>query len=696
MTKQSSSRTERRATAGGLLLALVASASAPLAAQGPAWRSALMPAPESLSVGPSRLALDSTFTWTIAGYSDTRLSSALGRALRRLEGRTGLILPRVPVAAESAVAATLVVQVARAGEAVQGADEDESYTLTVSARQVRLEAPTVVGALRGLETFLQLVEGDAAGWYLPEVRIHDRPRFPWRGLLIDVSRHWEPVAVIERNLDAMAAVKLNVFHWHLSDDQGFRVESKRYPRLQEFGSDGQFYTQAQIREIVAYARDRGIRVVPEFDMPGHATSWFAGYPQYASAPGPYSVQRAFGVHDAVFDPTREEIYRFIDGFVGEMARLFPDVYWHVGGDENNGKQWSANPRIQMFMRQHGFADNAALQAYFNRRLLQILARHEKRMVGWDEILHPDLPKSIVIQSWRGVASLAAAARQGYSSILSSGYYLDAMASAADHYRVDPLPDSLRLTPDQAKLVLGGEACMWGEVITPETIDSRIWPRAAAIAERFWSPKTVTDPDDMYRRLAIVNDELEELGISTRSHAARMLSRLVPGLDRRPLEVLLGVAAPTSLGMHRFASQTLMQYIPLTTLSDAAQPDPAAGREVADEVKALLADAPRYGAYRGELQRTFGEWREAGQAIAAEAQRSPLVNDVLPVAMDLAGLGEAGLEAIAYLSAGTTAPPSWVADRTALLARAAQPKANLRLTVVPALRDLIAAAGAARR
>lgn len=238
--------------------------------------------------------------------------------------------------------------------------------------------------------------------------------------------------------------------------------------------------------------------------------------------------------------------------------------------------------------------------------------------------------------------------------------------------------------------------MWGEVITPETIDSRIWPRTAAIAERFWSPKTVVDPEDMYRRLAVVNDELEELGISTTSHTARMLARLVPGLDRRPLEVLLGVASPTSLGMHRFASQTLMQYLPLTTLSDAAVPDPAGGREVASEIRALLADAPRYGAYRGDLARVFADWRDAGQAIAAQAQRSPLVGEVLPVAMDLAGLGQTGLEAVAYLAAGTPAPQTWVTDRTALVGRAAQPKANLRLTVAQALRDLVTAAGAPRQ
>jgi hexosaminidase len=679
-----------------LLLAAPLSAQVPAPGAAPAWRSQLMPVPESLQVQPGRLPLDSTFTYAARGYADPRLLSAMSRAVRRLEGRTGLILPRAPIAAESGASATLVVHVAGPGGAVQGVEEDESYALTVSAQQVQLDAPTVVGALRGLETLLQLVEGNAAGWYLPLVTIRDRPRFAWRGLLIDVARHWEPPAVIERNLDAMAAVKLNVFHWHLSDDQGFRVESRRYPRLQELGSDGQYYTQADIREIVAYARDRGIRVVPEFDMPGHATAWFVGYPQYASAPGPYSLRRAFGVHDAVFDPSNEATFRFLDGFVAEMAPLFPDAYWHVGGDENNGRQWSANPEIQAFMRRRGMKDNAALQAYFNQRLLQILTKHGKRMVGWDEILHPDLPKSIVIQSWRGVASLAAAAKQGYRSILSSGYYLDAMATAADHYRLDPLPDSLGLGADEARLVLGGEVCMWGEVITPETIDSRIWPRTAAIAERFWSPKTVVDPDDMYRRLAVVNAALEEFGISTQSHMARMLSRIAPGLDPRPLEVLLGVASPTSLGMHRFASQELMQYIPLTTLSDAALPDPAGGREVAAEVRALLADAPRYGAYHGDLVRSFGEWRDAGLAIAALAQHSPMVAEVLPVARDLADLGNAGLEALAYLEAGTTAPQAWITDRTALIARAAQPKANLRLTVVQALQGLVAAAGAPRQ
>ena len=640
---------------------------------------------------PGRLAVDSTFTWTVRGFSDARLMGAVDRALRRLEGRTGLILPRAPAHDSSA---TLVVSADGLGMAVQGVEEDESYTLDADEHRAVLHAPTVVGAIRGLETLLQLVDADHTGWYLPLVSVQDRPRFAWRGLLVDVSRHWEPPEVIRRNLDAMAAVKLNVFHWHLSDDQGFRVESKRYPRLQQLGSDGGFYSQDELKEIIAYARDRGIRIVPEFDMPGHAQSWFAGYPQYASAPGPYEVAHNFGVHDAVFDPTREETYSFLDGFIGEMARIFPDAYWHVGGDENNGKQWSANPQIQEFMRKRGIIDNAALQVYFSQRLLAILTKHGKRMIGWDEVLHTDLPTTIVIQSWRGVSSLGAAARQGYRGILSSGYYLDAMNTAADHYRVDPVPDSLGLSPDQAQRVLGGEACMWGEVLDPETIDSRIWPRTAAIAERFWSPKTVTDPDDMYRRLAIVSAQFEELGVTTEDHTARMLRRVVPGLDPAPLQVLLSVASPVSLGGRLFTSQA-MQFIPLTTLSEAAVPDPTAARDLAGEMRALLADAPRYGAFRESLARTFRNWRDAAPELAAIAERPPMVKEALPLALDLADLGAAGLEALAYLAEGTVAPPEWVTNRTALLARAAQPKANLRLMIVPAMHDLLAAAGAAR-
>ena len=236
--------------------------------------------------------------------------------------------------------------------------------------------------------------------------------------MIDVSRHFQPVEVIKRTLDGMAAVKLNVFHWHLSDDQGFRIESKAFPKLTGMGSDGLFYTQDQAREVIAYARERGIRVVPEFDIPGHALSWMVGYPELASGTGPdyggpYQVERQYGIFDPVMDPTRESTYKFLDLFIGEMAEIFPDPFMHVGGDENNGVQWKANPRIQEFMKDARFEGHRGAADLFQPAAAPDLKKHGKTMVGWDEIFAPGLSKDAVIQSWRGFDSLAATAKAGY-------------------------------------------------------------------------------------------------------------------------------------------------------------------------------------------------------------------------------------------------------------------------------------------
>jgi hexosaminidase len=303
-----------------------------------------MPVPASVRFNSGRLPVNKSFSVAVRGPADARLQAAIDRLLRRIEGRTVLELPRAPAA--DAAAATFVVESGGAGKAVPSVEEDESYTLEVSDRQAVLKSANSVGALRGLETFLQLLDSDREGYFIPSVQIQDRPRFPWRGLMIDVARHYQPIAVLKRNLDAMAAVKLNVLHWHLTEDQGFRIESKKFPRLHTMGSDGQFYTQDEAREIIAYARERGIRVIPEFDMPGHATAWLVGHPELGSAPGPYTIERKPGIFEPALDPTREETYKFLDTFLGEMAALFPDAYLHIGGDENEGKQWDRNPRIR--------------------------------------------------------------------------------------------------------------------------------------------------------------------------------------------------------------------------------------------------------------------------------------------------------------------------------------------------------------
>jgi hexosaminidase len=648
----------------------------------------LMPIPASVRTQPGRLPITASFNVAVKNYADDRLRAGISRMFTRLAGRTVLTLPADLAMDENT--ATLVIQCERAGDIIPSLTENESYSLEVTDKQARLVAPTVVGALRGLETFLQLLQSDRDGYYLPGIRIQDQPRFPWRGLLIDVGRHYEPMEVLKRNLDAMAAVKLNVFHWHLTEDQGFRVESKKLPKLHSLGSDGLYYTQDQVREVINYARDRGIRVMPEFDIPGHSTSWLVGHPEMGSAPGPYKIERAAGIFEPALDPTREQTYKFLETFLGEMAALFPDAYMHIGGDENEGKQWDRNPQIQAFMKEKGIKDNHALQAYFNQRVLKILQKHGKKMIGWEEILHPDLPNHAVIHSWRGPASLAEAARKGYHGILSAGYYIDLIFPASEHYLADPIPQNTTLTSEETKYVLGGEATMWGEWVSPETIDSRIWPRTAAIAERLWSPRNVTDVEDMYRRLSVISRQLEELGLTHEKNYGMLLRRLAASDNTGPLRTLASIIEPVKeYRRYQMRPQTMLS--PLTGLVDTTRPDSETARQFAANVDAFLSDAPRFAVYRPNLEHTLAEWQTASRALGPLIDRSPALQEARPLAGNLAALAEAGLEAISHLSAGNAATTEWRNEQLAKLDEAAKPKAALEFVVITSVRKLVIAA-----
>ena len=677
-----------------LLLTYALSLASPVRAQGTAAEVTapgqlnLMPVPASVQTQTGRLPITANFNVAVKNYADDRLRAGIARMLTRLGGRTVLTLPADLATDEST--ATLVVECERAGDPIPSLSENETYSLEVTDKQARLVAPTVVGAIRGLETFLQLLQGDRDGYYLPGIKIQDQPRFPWRGLLIDVGRHYEPMEVLKRNLDGMAAVKLNVFHWHLTEDQGFRVESKKLPKLHALGSDGLFYTQDQVREIIAYARDRGIRVMPEFDIPGHSTSWLVGYPELGSAPGPLKIERGAGIFEPALDPTREQTYKFLNTFLGEMAALFPDAYMHIGGDENEGKQWDRNPQIQAFMKEKGIKDNHALQAYFNQRVLKILQKHSKKMIGWEEILHPDLPKDAVIHSWRGAASLAEAAKKGYNGILSAGYYIDLMFPASQHYLADPIPQDTTLTAEEAKHVLGGEATMWGEWVSPETIDSRIWPRTAAIAERLWSPRNVTDVNDMYRRLSVISRQLEELGLTHEKNYGMLLHRLAASENTGPLRTLASIVEPVK-EYHRYRMRPQTMLSPLTGLVDAARPDSAMARQFASNVDALLSDAPRFALYRPNIDQTLVEWRTAGLALGPMIDRSPALQEARPLANDLATLADAGMEAMSHLSAGDPVSTEWRDAQLAKLDEAAKPKGALEFVVINSVRKLVIAA-----
>jgi len=656
----------------------------------------LMPLPLKVTPAAGRLMVTQTFSVAIAGSNEPRLEHAAQRFLRDLSRQTGYFLSeRLADAAH----ATLTIHADHGSEPVQDLDEDESYLLEVSGAGAQLTAPNPLGVMHGLQTFLQLVEVTPEGYAAPAIHIEDTPRFPWRGLSLDVSRHFISMPVLKRNVDALAAVKMNVLHLHLSDDQGFRLESREFPKLQDLGSDGMYYSQAEMRELIAYASDRGIRIVPEFDMPGHSTAWFVGYPELSSGPGPYQIERRWGIFDPAMDPTRDSTYKVLDKFIAEMTNIFPDRYFHIGGDEVNGKQWDANPKIHEFMQAHNLKSNQELQQFFTVRVEKIVSKHHKFMVGWDEILTPGMPKDVVIQSWRGQESLAEAAEQGYRGILSSGYYLDAIQPAAQHYLVDPLSGAgATLTPAQQKLILGGEACMWEEFASDESVESRVWPRAAAVAERLWSPQQVQDVNSMYRRMEAVSAQLEQLGLTHRSVSVKMLARLAGTDDIAALDVLARAAQPAGVSIRETEAEKAggiqTSDVPLNRMVDAISPESEAARKFSAAVDRFVASKFQDSAAESYIRGKLTQWRDNDSALQPLLQNSFLLKEVVPVSQNLAVLGAAGLQALDYIDARKAASGEWRGQQVAMIQQAAKPTADLVLAVAPAVQKLVEGSAAA--
>ena len=650
-------------------------------------RPPLLPVPAQVEYSDGQFRLNAEFTLAVEGKPHERMFRGATRFLRRLSGRTGLFfLQHYITETGKSRFANLVINCRRPGVVKLGTDE--SYRLTVTPEKIELQADNDIGALRGLETLLQLLQADEKGYFLPAVKIVDAPRFPWRGLLIDVSRHFMPMEVLKRNLDGMAAVKLNVLHWHLVDDQGFRVESKTFPKLHEMGSDGFYFTQEQIREIIAYANDRGIRVMPEFDVPAHATSWLVGYPELGSAPGPYTVERNWGIMDPVLDPTRDAIYDFLDQFFAEMAGLFPDEYLHIGGDENNGKHWNANQDIQAFMKKNNIPDNHALQSYFNQRILKIVTKHGKKMIGWDEIFHPDLPKTAVIHSWRGKEAMVKAAQQGYMSILSNGYYIDLMQPAHFHYLNDPIPEDTPLSEKEQRAILGGEATSWGELVSPETIDSRIWPRTAAIAERLWSPQRVKDVEDMYRRLEVLSFQLEEHGLTHRKNFEMMLRRLTGDRDITPLRTFIELVEPVKIYTRHHQGVKYTSSSPLTRVVDAARPESMAARDFARRVDSLLANPSEDN--QAAVADLLKIWKRNHTALQAIINTSPALREIESLSQDLTTISEIGMAAGNYYSSRQKPSAAWHERSLELLEAARKPRGQVMLMVVDPIEKLVKA------
>ncbi|MCV9385051.1 beta-N-acetylhexosaminidase [Reichenbachiella ulvae] len=672
-----------------ILFAIVCLWSSAVMAQNTNGIENLMPWPKQIEIGEGKFRLDESFELGMMGFQSPRLIAASTRYIDRMTNRTGLFLDQGWItAADSNASASLIIEVEREGEVLLG--EDESYQLTIDENQIRLLATTDIGAVRGFQTLFQLISIDEKGYYLPQVDIVDEPRFQWRGLMIDASRHFQPVGVIKRNLDGMEAVKLNVLHLHLCDDHGYRVESKKFPKLNELASEGQYYTVEELKGIIKYAADRGIRVMPEIDVPGHASALLTAFPELGSKDTTYSLVRNAGVFDPTLNPIKEETYEFLDQLFGEVAEIFPDPYFHIGGDENEGHHWDQNQEIQAFMKANGLKNNHELQTYFNQHLFEILGKYDKYMMGWDEIHTEGIPKETVIHSWRGggqdladTTTLFAAARQGYKTVLSNGYYIDLMRPASHHYLRDPY-FGYELEDEMKNNILGGEATQWSELVVPLTVDSRIWPRMGAIAERFWSPAEIRDVRDMYSRMFKLSLILEHYGLQHIAGKDILLRNLANSRNVEPVRILVDVLEPMK-GYTRNAGGFMYDvFSPYTKLADATTAD------ALDALKMdyLVEDYKDRKIGSDALVAQFNLWESNDEALRAIVLQSPILDQALPHSANLKILSQDALVAIEHIDSGRKPSKKWYKEALQHLEEAKSQSGRVELQIIDPVAELV--------
>ena len=506
---------------------------------------AIIPAPVEFRSRPGRFRLGPS---TTVHAADARLEPVAAREVQRLRASTGLELP--------------VVADGRA-DIVISSDASlppEGYRLVVSPDGVRIQAADAAALFYAFQSIRQLLPPEVeherihpdVDWSLPAVEILDHPRFSYRGLMLDVSRHFFEVEFVKRFIDLMSRYKFNRFHWHLTDDQGWRIELSAYPRLTEVGAwrretmignnlktyggdgipHGGFYTQDEIREILDYAAERYVSVIPEIEMPGHSTAALAAYPEYGCHPGPYEVPVSWGIKKDIYSPS-DATFSFLEDVLAEAMQLFPSEYIHIGADEVPKDQWEASSLAQEVMAREGLADENELQSWFIRRIETFLNANGRRLIGWDEILEGGLAPNATVMSWRGMGGGVEAARQGHDVIMTPkdcvyfDYYQSDSASEPvagrfGHpipldtvYAFEPIPDEL--SEREARHIIGAQGNVWTEFIsTPEHAEYMTYPRALALSEIVWSPKARRSLEGFSRRLNTNIAHLDALGVNYRA------------------------------------------------------------------------------------------------------------------------------------------------------------------------------------
>lgn len=495
-------------------------------------------------------------------HADLTESAVRGTAellKKQLDSATGYDLPLQPYTNRTETPGSIILSIhpdtARFGSS-------EGYRLDVDPKQVRIEAPSPAGLYYGVQTLLQLMPEQVyqsdytmvpadTRWHIPAVTVRDHPRFEYRGMHLDVARHFFPVKVVKKYLDLMAMHKMNRFHWHLTEDQGWRIEIDQYPRLTEVGAwrdstlvghygsgvwdderYGGYYTKEEIREVVEYARERHITVIPEIEMPGHASAALAAYPELGCVEGKdYQVKTTWGVFEDIYCPS-EETFTFLQNVLDEVMELFPGRYIHIGGDEAPKAQWEESELAQQVMEREGLETEEELQSWFIRRIEQYLNSNGRQIIGWDEILEGGLAPNATVMSWRGTEGGIAAARQGNRVVMTptSHSYLDyyqaprgseplaigGFNTLRNVYSFEPVPEEL--TAEEAQYVMGAQGNVWTEYMhSGQKVMYMAYPRASALAEVVWSPAGRRNWTDFWRRLQPHFMRFDVLGVNAAEH-----------------------------------------------------------------------------------------------------------------------------------------------------------------------------------
>ena len=664
-------------------------------------QTSLIPMPRSMTAREGKFRITPAFSAAYAS-GDPSLTPAVNRFfhLLNLQTRTYFTREFFPPASDG----QLVILSGKTEAHVPGADE--SYELEIIPSGIRLTGKTSTGTLRGLETLLQLAARDTQGYYFPCMTLQDGPAYPWRGLMIDAARHFIPMNVLIRNVDAMSAVKLNVLHLHLTDDEGFRMESKTFPKLHQLGSNGSYYTQEELRGLVRYAGERGIAVVPEFDLPGHCRSWFAGYPELASTPGTYTPGPRFNaegkstgeiiammnkVPTPSIDPTKESVYKFIERLVTEVRSIFPTAYFHIGADENNGVAWKQNPAIVAFMQKNRIADVKALEHYFVKRVHAIVRKQNLRLIVWEDAFSKDLPRDIIVQKWKPEIAMLGSTlapgtvlAQGNDLIISSGFYLD-HHMPAHIYHQNPSMQPVKGTENMKGRILGGEAAQWSEIVDGATIETRMWMNTAAVAEKLWTSPAPSDPEDLYARLSTLSRQLDLRGLRHIDQYERGLRALDGDLPVHEARQLTDLLTPVRGYKRLFARTTKPpgerhSTAPLNAIADILPVNSEAKWTFRKEVERYLSDPS--GPEAGNIRKRLSAWIQV-KDMPWEGGLKP----VAPHAENVSALASAALESMDRRSKGQWSA-EWAGSKDELVRKAAAPHAETQIDVVSELQALI--------